>query len=616
MRRTRPLRFEQFAAMRRYQSGGAFAPPLIFSPDGTEVAYTVNTSGQFNLWRQASDGGFPHQLTLYTEHAVRAAAWSPAGKWIAYGADHHGDEFHQLYVIPARGGESDQLTHAIDVQHHLSPFSWSPDGRFLAYSANDRRRDALDVLARDMRSGQTKRLLAGDANYVFGRWSPDGRHVLAVELKSNTNTDLHLVDVADASHRLLTPHQGEVKYLPGPWAADGSGFFLVTDEGREFAGLASFNLRTGRREWLDTPTWDVEDCVGSQDGRYLAWAVNENGYSRLRVRSLRTGNPIRLPDLPRGVLLAGTFSPDGTRLGLILASPTHCAEVYVIDLRRRKLTQLTHSMLGGIGERDLVKPLAVGFATHDGRKIPAFLYCPKGASAANRRPVVLSIHGGPEAQERPLYPYSGLYQYWLSRGIGVLAPNIRGSTGYGKTYQKLIHRDWGGNELKDLEAAARYLQSLPWVDARRIAVFGGSFGGFATLSVASRLPQYWAAAVDIFGPSNLVTFVAAVPPFWRRMTDAWVGHPERDREMLLKRSPMTYVDRIIAPLLVIQGAKDPRVVMGESEQLVERLRARGVEVQYRLFEDEGHGFTKRQNELQAWGETAAFLEKHLLADHR
>jgi dipeptidyl aminopeptidase/acylaminoacyl peptidase len=254
----------------------------------------------------------------------------------------------------------------------------------------------------------------------------------------------------------------------------------------------------------------------------------------------------------------------------------------------------------------------VRFATWDGRQIPAFLYRPAGASAADPVPVVLSIHGGPEAQERPTYAYAGFYQYLLSRGIAILAPNIRGSTGYGKSYQRLIHRDWSGGDRLDFEAAVKYLHGLDWVDRDRIAVYGGSYGGFATLTCVSRLPDYWAAAVDIVGPANLVTFTKAVPPTWRRFMALWVGDPETEEEFLLERSPITYVDQIKTPLFVIQGAKDPRVVKAESDQIVAELRERGVPVRYDVYEDEGHGFTKRENELKAMGDVAAFLEEHLL----
>ena len=225
-------------------------------------------------------------------------------------------------------------------------------------------------------------------------------------------------------------------------------------------------------------------------------------------------------------------------------------------------------------------------------------------------PVVLSIHGGPEAQERPMY--MALYQYLLSRGIAVLATNIRGSTGYGKSYQLLIHRDWGGGDLEDWDHAAKWLLEQDWVDADRIGVYGGSYGGFAVLSCVTRLPDYWAAAVDIVGPSNLVTFAKAVPPTWKRFMEKWVGNPETEAEFLMERSPITYVENVKAPLLVIQGAKDPRVVKPESDQMVDRLRELGRTVEYEVFEDEGHGFTRRSNEVHGFRLAADWLERHLV----
>jgi dipeptidyl aminopeptidase/acylaminoacyl peptidase len=282
--------------------------------------------------------------------------------------------------------------------------------------------------------------------------------------------------------------------------------------------------------------------------------------------------------------------------------------VFIVDLEKHETRQITNGMLGGIPEASLIEPELIRYPTFDGREIPAWLYRPKGDGPF---PVLLSIHGGPEAQERPTYAYTGLYQYLLSRGIGVLAPNVRGSTGYGITYQKLIHRDWGGDELKDFEHAVKYLHSQPWVKRDRIGVYGGSFGGFATLSCVSRLPDYWAAAVDLVGPSNLVTFAKAVPPTWRATMKTWVGDPETEQEFLMSRSPVTYVDQIKAPLFVIQGANDPRVVKPESDQIVARLRERGVDVRYDVYEDEGHGFTKRSNSIKAMGDIARFLEDHL-----
>lgn len=605
----KPYEFEQFTAIRRYGYG-----TISFSPDGSQVGYTVNTSGQFNLWRQSSRGGFPHQLTTYHDRSVAIIAWSPDGEWIAYSADHQGDEFYQIFAIPAKGGVPIQITNAEKVWHEFSAKSWSPDSRYLGYNANDRSSAAMDILVRDLNTNEVRRVLHGEEYYSFGNWAPDSHRLLAVEKRTFTDFDLHLVDIQSVESKLLTEHEGDAKYMPGPWNPDGTGFYMLTDEGREFLGLAYFDLASGSWEWIEVPDWDIQALEGSSDGKYLAWIVNEHGYSQLHVRDLKRGRLVSLPNLPKGVISTLSFSPDGTKLGLLLITPTHCAEVYVINLSKRTQMQLTHSMLGGIDEKDLVNPELIEYPTFDDRDIPAWLYKPKPASPSNAAPVILSIHGGPERQEFPIYAHSGMYQYWTSRGIGVLAPNIRGSTGYGKSYQKLIHRDWGGGEMKDIEAAVHYLRGLDWVDAERIGIFGRSFGGFASLSAVSRLPEYWAAAVDIVGPSNLVTLIETGPPHWRKMDERTIGDPVKDFDFLMSRSPVTYADQIKSPLFIIQGANDQRVPKAESDQIVERLRARGVKVRYDVYEDEGHGFSKRENELKVWKDASEFLEEYLLKD--
>jgi dipeptidyl aminopeptidase/acylaminoacyl peptidase len=436
-------------------------------------------------------------------------------------------------------------------------------------------------------------------------WSPDGRSLLVVDVRSNSDQSIFL------DGRELTPHEGEVKFVPGPWARDGSGFYLLTDEGREYTGLAFFDLERGGWEWLETPEGDVEEVALSKDGRVLAWNTNEDGWGRLRLRDLQSGEELPEPELPEGVGFfwgqsALTVSPDGSRAALIWASPRRTHEIYAIDTATGRARKVTDNMVGGLRERDLAAPELVRVPSWDERDVPAWLYRPK---ARGRVPAVLCIHGGPEAQERPWY--QPFYQYLVSRGFAVLAPNIRGSTGYGKTYQKLIHRDWGGGDLRDFEQLARWLQAQDFVDERRLGVYGGSYGGFATLTCVTRLPDYWAAAVDVVGPSNLVTFSRAVPPTWRRFMDEWVGNPETEADFLMERSPITYVDGVRAPLLVLQGANDPRVVKGESDQMVERLRELGREVEYVVFEDEGHGFTKRENQLRGFRLAADWLEQHL-----
>jgi dipeptidyl aminopeptidase/acylaminoacyl peptidase len=601
--------FEQFAAVRSYGS-------LTFSPDGQWVAYTTTATGQFNVWKQPVVPGpngpqMPIQLTALTDDATRQVFWSPDGSRLLTTADHHGTENFQLYDIPAGEGWLYPLTDLPAVRHELEGSPFSPDGKRIAYASNERNPADFDIFVRDLDQGEGRAIVTDGAYFNAINWSPDGRALLVLRLNSNTDQDLYVVDVASGEKRHLTPHEGETKFFPGPWRPDGGGIYLLTDRDREYLGLAFYDLASGELSWVETPDWDVQDVDISRDGRFLAWLVNEDGWSRLHLRDLTTGEQKTFPGLPSGVYSAMRFSPDGSRLGLIVNRPVRPATVCVVEIATGAVQRLTQSFLGGVPEAAMVEPELIRYRSADGREIPAFLYRPHGLADGARAPVVLSVHGGPESQELPTYAYSGLYQYLLSRGIGILATNIRGSTGYGKTYQKLIHRDWGGAELRDLEHAALYLRSLPWVAPDRLGVFGASFGGFATLSCVARLPEYWAAAVDIVGPSNLLTFVKAVPPAWRRMMKQWVGDPDEDVEMLRERSPITYVEQVRAPLLVIQGANDPRVVKPESDQMVERLRELGRTVEYMVFEDEGHGFTKTANSLKALKATAEWLEKHL-----
>lgn len=606
-RKLTPL--EQFMAYRRFSAG------LAFTPDGEHVLFVSNLSGQFNLWRVPAEGGWPDQLSAFTDDTVRLMGVSSRDGTVAFCADHDGDEFHQIYLLEAGGGWPEKITDAPDVQHYVGGDCFSPDGTKLAFAANARTPTDMEVWIRDLDTGEIQSLF-GEGKYSFpAGWSPDGTKLVALDFRNNSDSTLHLIDLESGEAPEVTPHEEDGLYLPGPWAADGSGFYLLSDEGREFRGLAFYDVNTGSWDWVETSEADIEEVGISRDGRVLAWLVNENGWDMLKVRELQTGRDLPDPDLPRGARphLTGfqppvAVSADGARVAVILSGPRRPGEVWVVDTESGESHAVTESRIGGLREEDLVDVDLISYPSFDGRQIPAWLYRPE---AEGKVPVVLAIHGGPEAQERALY--NPLYQYLLSRGIAVMATNIRGSTGYGKSYQRLIQRDWGGGDLKDWDHAVRWLHEQDWVDPDRIGVWGGSYGGFAVLTCVTRLPDYWAAAVDIFGPSNLISFAKAVPPTWRRMMKRFVGDPEEDADLLRERSPMTYIENATTPMLVIQGAKDPRVVQAESDQLVDKLRSLGREVEYVVFDDEGHGFTKRQNELKAHGASAAWLERHLTA---
>jgi dipeptidyl aminopeptidase/acylaminoacyl peptidase len=591
-----PPPFEHFFAYRR------FSPVAEITPDGQRVLFVSNRSGQFNLWSVAIDGGEATQLTTFTDQTVRAVAVREDGT-ILFAADRDGDELHQLYRVPLEGGEPEQLTDLAQVQHQITSGAWSPDGKSFTFSANSRRAADQEIFV--WRDGDAEpRYLFGEgmAAYAVG-WSPDGARVLALEFRSNTDFSLWTIDVASGDAVEATPHEGEIKYAPGPWRRDSSGFYVLSDENREFSGLA-FKPLDAPLEWIETPDREIEEVAGSRDGSVLAWIENDDGWARVRVRGLPE------PKLPRGTISyfgSGlSLSSDGSRLALVWEQPTRTPEIHVVDTATGEARAITESRGPELAGLQLREPELIRYESFDGREIPAWLYRPEGAA---RSPFALLIHGGPESQEKPMYrPY---VQYLLSRGIGVLATNIRGSTGYGKTYQKLIHHDWGGGDLEDWRHAAEWLKAQPFVDGERLGVFGGSYGGFATLTCVTRLPEYWRAAVDIFGPSNMLTFVRSVPPQWVRYMAQWVGDPETEEDFLRERSPITHVDKMRAALLVIQGAKDWRVAKAESDQMVERLRELGRDVDYVVFEDEGHGFTRYENEVRAYRLTCEWLESHL-----
>jgi dipeptidyl aminopeptidase/acylaminoacyl peptidase len=594
--------FEQFFAFRRFQ------PVAEVTPDGESVLFVSNISGQFNLWSTRVDGGWPDQLTTFTENTVRAVTVRDDGT-ILFIADRDGDEFHQLYRIPAGGGWPEQLTDLPQVQHMIGPGAWSPDGTTFAFSANSRRPQDGEVFLWT-EGDDEPRYLWGEGRYAFpAGFSRDGTKLIGLEFRSNSDMSLFLIDVATGDATEMTPHEGEVKFLPGPWAADGSGFYVLTDEGREFMGLA-FQPLSGDREWIEAPDRDIDELAGSADGRVIAWIENDEGYGRLRVRDVEAGRELPAPKLPQGTASGFgsglSLSPDGSRVALAWDQPARPPEIYVVETATGDARPVTESRSAGLSALTLREPELIRYPSFDGREIPAWLYRPDGDGPT---PFVLAIHGGPEAQEKPVY--RPLFQYLLDRGIGILATNIRGSTGYGKTYQKLIHHDWGGADMEDWRHAAEWLKAQDFVDGDRLGVYGGSYGGFATLTCVTRLPEYWRAAVDIVGPSNLLTFVRAVPPQWVRFMAKWVGDPDTEADFLRERSPITYVDQVRAALLVIQGAKDPRVVKAESDQMVERLRELGREVEYEVFEDEGHGFTRYTNEIRGYRLTADWLEHHL-----
>jgi dipeptidyl aminopeptidase/acylaminoacyl peptidase len=584
---------------------------LSLSADGAMVAYASDASGQFNLWVQPTRGGQARQLTRFTDQAVREVSWAPDGSVLAFTADSYGDEETQVYLIPAAGG-APELVSSGSGQHFLaekSPFDVT--GRYLLYSGNDRDGAVADLIVHEIATGTQTRYpgLPGGPGAAIAM-SPDQRYVLTVAMGANTDCQSCVADLSRPGSALdpVTAQLPGEYFYPAPWTADGTGFYvLAIGADNEHVGLVLFSLADRALTPVVSPAWDVEDAVVSADGRTVIWTVNEDG--RSVQRGQRDGQALALPRLPDGLVHAMSISADGGVLALLLETPGRPREIALtFPGRDEPVRYLTDTRPPAIRVGRPVVPELIRYPAVDGTPIPALLYRP---ARPGPHPVLLSIHGGPDQQARP--SYHAMHQCLLASGIAVLAPNIRGSSGYGHAWRTRVYRDWGGIDLDDLAAAHAWLAAQPWVAQDKIAVYGMSYGGFASLSCMTRLPDLWAAGVVVCGPSNLETLGRSMPGTWAATVAAHFGDLDDPHNLddLRRRSPLTYAGQVSAPLLIIQGATDPRVPQAESDQIVTAAREAGADVQYEIFADEGHGFTSRDNEIKARTLIVEFLTSRL-----
>lgn len=582
-----------------------------FSFDGRRLAFLTNITGIPQVWGVDMGGGWPDQLTFGRDRVARVA-FSPKGDRLIFARDVGGNENTQLFLVNGDGSGERRLTYDDDTMHIFG--GWSPDGKRIAFSANRRDRARYDVYVQDIASDEAKTIWQNDTPGIVipTGFSPGGARLLVLFLHGNMNHDLYEVTILDGSVRHLTPHVGDVRYGQPDYSADGRAVYCLCDLEREFTGVVTLDLSDLSISSVAEPNAEVEFLAVSKDGRYLAWATNVEGAHTLHCRDLHSGETRQAPGLATGVVspldfTPPVFSPDANQLAFSFSTPRRTSDVWVWDLVEGNLHPVTHSSHAGIPRTTFVEPELIRYPTFDGREIPAWFYRP--ADTGGRWPVVVYVHGGPESQAQPLL--HSIPQYLISRGYAVLAPNVRGSSSYGKTYAHLDDVEKRMDSVADLAHTAYWLQAQPGVDPRRIAVYGGSYGGFMVLAALTTYPDLWAAGVDIVGISNFVTFLENTGPYRRSAREAEYGSLERDREFLTRISPIHHVDKIKAPLMVIHGANDPRVPPGEAEQIVEALRARNIPVEFLVYHDEGHGVVKLENKLHAYPKIAAFLDRHL-----
>jgi dipeptidyl aminopeptidase/acylaminoacyl peptidase len=604
-------------------------------PEGDRLAFLVDTTGTAQVWSVGGPTRWPEQHTFY-EDGVTFCSWSPERPELVFGIDEGGNERAQLHLLdPDTGGITD-LTRHPDAKHYWG--GWSDDGHRFAFASNRRDVSTFDVYVqgRDEVGDEATLVHEGDpsaGSLSAAGWSPDDDRLLVHEAHASFDHELHVLELDSGELRQVTPEDDDpVRYRSVEWSPDGRSVYLVTDRDADTLYLARLDLDAGDLSTVETGgEWNVDGVAVDGDTGRLVYSRNVDGYTELTTARLGgegddptdPSDPDVLAgratvDLPRGVAGGVSFGPDAERFSITVTGRTENTNVHVVDATTGGTERWTDAGTAGIPRETFVEPELVRYPTFDDRGIPAFFSLPGeaksatddgAAGAGDGVPVVVDVHGGPESQRRP--SFSPVKQYLIRSGYAVFEPNVRGSSGYGSEYTHLDDVEKRMDSVKDLRAGADWLADHPAVDLDRIAVMGGSYGGFMTLAAMTEYPDLWAAGVDVVGIANFVTFLENTGEWRRELREVEYGSLVEDREFLESISPINRVDRISAPLFVIHGENDPRVPVGEAHQIVEEAREQGVPVRELIFEDEGHGVSKLENRIETYTAVVEFLDEHV-----
>lgn len=603
-----PVRYSAKTFYDTTSFGLASATGHAFSSDGRSVLVSSDQSGVFNAYALPVGGGDPIALTSSKDNATFAASFFPNDDRILFTADKGGDELDHLFVRE-HGGSVRDLTPGEKVKADF--LGWSPDGRTFWVTSNERNPEMFDIYAYDSGSYQRK-LVFRNEGYDVRAISRDGRHAALVKERTSADNNLYLVDLAgSAPPKLITEHQGNVSYGVYDFTPDGRSLIYSTDEAGEWGQAWTYDLASGARKPLIQADWDVSAVSYSPSGRYRVSALNADASTKLTIED-SNGKAVALTGVPDGDIGSVRFNSDESMIAFTVASDTSPTDIFVADLATGKARRLTRALNPAIDEKQLVEASVARFKSYDGREIPGILYKPNEASAANPVPALVWVHGGPGGQSRR--GYSATIQHLVNNGYAVFAINNRGSSGYGKTFFHLDDKKHGDVDLKDVVASKGFLQSLDWVADDEIGIIGGSYGGYMVAAALTFEPEAFDVGIDIFGVTNWVRTLESIPPWWASFRESLydeMGDPKTDAERHRAISPLFHAKNIVKPILVVQGANDPRVLQVESDELVAAIKANNVPVEYLLFPDEGHGFLRKQNRISASEAYLKFLDKHL-----
>ncbi|MFN3135749.1 MAG: prolyl oligopeptidase family serine peptidase, partial [Candidatus Kryptonium sp.] len=494
--------FAQTYTIEQYLNIRSASSPTV-SPDGKFIAYLTDVTGTNQVWKVGISLGCPEQLTFFDER-VQFVSWNPKnGDWMLFGKDMGGNEHTQLFLLKSDGSEIKRLTYNDNVIYNFG--AWSGDGTMFAFASNERNRAFFDIYAMNIKTGEVKLVWQNDGNNSVVAWSPDNKYILVSQNRSSFDNDLYLIEYESGKVYNITPHTQPARYFGAKFSKDGKRIYLLSDEGREFVGIAYIDVPNGKLSYIYTTNWDVEAIELSKDGKELVFILNVDGYSEVYSLNLTTKKTKKLNFPTGGIIGSLRFTKDGNKIIFTYQSPVKNQDIYYYDVSTHKYKQVTYSSTAGIPLSSFVQPQLVRFKSFDGLEIPGYLYLPKNAKKDASLPVIVSIHGGPEAQELPRF--SAIYQYFINNGYVIYAPNIRGSTGYGKTYASLDNTTKRKDAIKDVAMIPDFLKSTGYIDPKKIVVYGGSYGGYMTLAAVTFYPDLWAAGVDLVGISNFLTFL-------------------------------------------------------------------------------------------------------------
>lgn len=593
---------ERIEAMGR--AGYATSPR--YSPDGTQIAFITTVSGRPQLWRMPAAGGYPQAVTML-EDPVSGVEWAPDGKTLSYAVAPGGGYNAQLYLSTPDGTQRRRITDGGNANNFSGDFS--DDGRY-HYRSNARDPASTDAWIHDPKTGQSK--LAIKIDGLGGIIEIIGQRALVFRLVTRGNTNLWLDDLDTGTQTLLTAHSGPAS-VSGQFGPGAKSVYLAHNLDRDNTVFARIELdpqgKPGKLQTLaDREGVDLDAFVLSKDRQRALLVFNVGGRSELELIDLRSGTRRVLPAAPAEWVAGADFSPDGKHIALMASGSASPWEIWRLDLAGNHYTQLTYSPHPGVNLDSMVRPQLHKFTAHDGLELSGWLYVPPGFVAPG--PVVLSFHGGPEGQERPAFRAD--YQALLANGIAVFAPNIRGSSGFGRAFLQLDNHEKRFDANLDIQAAAEFVITSGVGRRGRLGIVGGSYGGYAVMVGVTQFPELFAAGANLYGIVNFETFFSQSTPWMGAISVGEYGDPKTQADLLRRLSPIHQLDRVKAAMLVMHGANDTNVPVVEAEQVVNTLKARDIDVTYVLFPDEGHGWRKDVNRVRSTVELVKFFAAHLV----